>query len=307
MVWILTNARKYGLSVVENAAQRVNSWYEGWPHLAILGTYSFHETRNKSGQQPMNSWNIPEPSPSGNRKVVAIVQSNYIPWKGYFDLINAADEFILFDDMQFTRRDWRNRNKIKTPSGPAWLTIPVQVKGKYFQRIDETLIADKSWARSHWATIQHCYGRARFFGQYKAMLEELYLGCTEEYLSRVNHRFLLALCEALRIPTRLTWSTDYQTAEGKTERLVRLCLQAGATHYLSGPSARDYLDETLFQQAGLAVCWAHYDGYPEYQQLHPPFDHFVSVIDLLFNEGANAPHYLLTTEERPEVENEWSG
>src|SRR5438046_4323553 len=90
----------------------------------------------------------------------AIVQSNYIPWKGYFDLIRRVDEFILYDDVQYTRRDWRNRNLIKTPQGLRWLTIPVEVKGKYYQSIRDTKIADPVWAASHWQTIVHNYGRA---------------------------------------------------------------------------------------------------------------------------------------------------
>jgi hypothetical protein len=100
-------------------------------------------------------------------KTIAIVQSNYIPWKGYFDLIARVDEFILYDDMQYTRRDWRNRNLIKTAQGLQWLTIPVDVKGKYFQRINETQISDANWAEVHWKSIVHTYARAPFFAQYK--------------------------------------------------------------------------------------------------------------------------------------------
>jgi hypothetical protein len=228
-------------------------------------------------------------------KVVAILQSNYIPWKGYFDLIGRVDEFILFDDMQFTRRDWRNRNKIKTASGPAWLTIPVQVKGKYFQRIDETEVADASWAPAHWNTIRCNYARARHFGAYKSLFEELFLGCTERYLSRINHRFLTALCSLLEIRTAITWSTDYRSTEGKTERLVHLCRQAGASEYLSGPSAKGYIEPALFESAGITLSYMEYTGYAEYSQLFPPFDHYVSVIDLIFNEGPDAARFLLRT------------
>jgi len=104
-------------------------------------------------------------------KKVAILQSNYIPWKGYFDMIGLVDEFILYDDMQYTRRDWRNRNKIKTPNGLAWLTIPVEVKGKYFQKINETIISEPQWAKDHWATIKQFYSKARFFKDYKDIFE----------------------------------------------------------------------------------------------------------------------------------------
>jgi WbqC-like protein family len=227
-------------------------------------------------------------------KLVAIVQSNYLPWKGYFDLINWADEFILFDDRQYTRRDWRNRNQIKTPHGPRWLTIPVQVKGRYHQRIDETKVADPTWARRHWESLKHCYARAPFFAAYRPLFEELYLGMKEEYLSRINYRFLQAVCGLLGIRTRLTWSTAYRATDGRTERLIDLCRQAGATAYLSGPVAQAYLDEVAFRAAGLAVRYADYAGYPRYRQLYPPFDHHVSIVDLLFNEGPDAPRYLLS-------------
>jgi hypothetical protein len=232
-------------------------------------------------------------------KVVVVVQSNYIPWKGYFDLINWADEFILFDDRQYTRRDWRNRNRIKTPRGPAWLTIPVQVKGRYLQRIDETRIAPLDWPRQHWETIQHSYSRAQYFADYRDFFEELYLGTCEDYLSRVNHRFLRAVCDLLGIRTRITWSSDYEAAGDKTERLVELCRQAGATEYLSGPSARAYLEEDRFHAAGITLRYADYGGYPEYSQLYPPFDHYVSVLDLLFNEGPEAHRYLLSPAKKP--------
>src|SRR5215204_4466106 len=112
-------------------------------------------------------------------KKVAIVQSNYIPWKGYFDLINLVDEFILFDDMQYTRRDWRNRNIIKTSAGPKWLTIPVAVKGNYFQSIQDTTISDPRWARKHWESIVHSYAKAKSFAMYRDVFEALYLTCEE--------------------------------------------------------------------------------------------------------------------------------
>ena len=153
-------------------------------------------------------------------KVAAIVQSSYIPWKGYFDLINSADEFILLDDVQFTRRDWRNRNLVKAPTGLLWLTIPVAVKGKYFQRICETAISDPGWRERHWQGIVHNYSRARHFQTYKEVFEELYAGATHRLLSEVNLRFLSKICSVLGITTRLSWSTEHEHAEGKTERLV---------------------------------------------------------------------------------------
>lgn len=229
-------------------------------------------------------------------KTVAIVQSNYIPWKGYFDLINQVDEFILYDDAQYTRRDWRNRNKIKTPAGAVWLTIPVNVTGRYFQKIKDTTISDPRWRDEHWRTIAHNYGRAAHFKSYQDWLGTLYGECREDSLSLVNHRFLTAICDLLGIRTKITWSMDYRLdpEASPTAKLVALCQQAGATSYLSGPAARAYMEEELFTASGIELRYADYSGYPEYRQLFPPFDHYVSVIDLLLNEGPNAPRFMKT-------------
>lgn len=231
-------------------------------------------------------------------KIVAVVQSNYIPWRGYFDLIKQADEFVLFDDVQYTRRDWRNRNQIKTAQGLKWLSIPVDVKGKYHQKIRETRIADSNWTTEHWETIRHAYSKAAGFSEYGPLLEELYLGCQESMLSLVNYRFLTGICRMLEIQPRFTWSSEYQLADDKSERLLGICKQAGATHYLSGPSAKAYLDVDLLRQEGVEVVWMDYSGYRDYRQLHPPFEPHVSIIDLLLNEGAQARQFVGTTADR---------
>jgi hypothetical protein len=226
-------------------------------------------------------------------KTVAILQSNYVPWKGYFDMMAAVDEFIIYDDAQYTRRDWRNRNLFKSPSGVRWLTIPVQVKGRYLQTIAETLISDPAWAARHWSTLAGWYRNAPFFSEYKDTLERAYLNLEARHLAQINRRFLELFADLLGIRTPLRSASEYGGAGTKTERLVSICQAAGATRYLSGPAARDYLDEQLFAAAGIAVDWMAYEGYPEYQQLHPPFEHHVSVLDLILSVGPNAPQYLL--------------
>jgi hypothetical protein len=225
-------------------------------------------------------------------KTVAILQSDYIPWKGYFDLINLADEFILFDDVQYTKRDWRNRNKIKTRNGAIWITIPVEVKGKYFQKIKETLITDPTWNKKHWESIVSNYAKCEYFREYKDMFRDLYLGSNERYLSLINYRFISAICRLLSIKTKISWSNDYRIVEGKTERLVSLCKQSGAAEYISGPSAKGYIDEQQFSEAGIVLTYMGYSAYPEYDQMFPPFDHAVSIIDLIFNTGPDAIKYM---------------
>jgi hypothetical protein len=225
-------------------------------------------------------------------KTIAVVQSNYIPWRGYFDLINSVDEFILYDDVQYTIRDWRNRNIIKTQNGPRWLTIPVEVKGKYFQKIKDTVISDTTWGRKHWASIIHNYSRAKYFLIYRELFKDLYLRSEDKLLSQINYRFIIAICQILGIRTTISRSMDYNLVGDKTERLVHLCKQAGATAYLSGPSAKVYLDEDVFRNEGIAVAYIDYSGYPEYRQLYPPFEPSVTIIDLIFNEGPSATGYM---------------
>lgn len=225
-------------------------------------------------------------------KKVAILQSNYIPWKGYFDMISLVDEFILYDDMQYTRRDWRNRNKIKTPNGLSWLTIPVEVKGKYFQKINETMISEPGWAKDHWATIKQFYGKARFFKDHKDVFEEFYLNNQEQYLSQVNYKLISIINEILGIKTKISWSSDYQLVDGKTERLLNLAQQAGAAEYVSGPAAKDYIVDSMFEEAGVKLTWMDYSGYQEYDQMSSPFEHGVTVLDLIFNMGPSASSYL---------------
>jgi hypothetical protein len=225
-------------------------------------------------------------------KRVAIVQSNYIPWKGYFDMIAAVDEFILYDDVQYTRRDWRNRNRIKTPRGTEWLTVPVQAKGRYLQTVNETRIEGEEWARKHWASLRGNYARAACFAETAALLEPLYLGRTYARLAALNRALVESICGFLGISTRISSSSDYTLEEGRTERLAALCAQAGAGEYVSGPSARAYLEEGQFRARGVRVTWFDYAGYPEYPQLWGAFVHEVSIVDLLFNCGREAPRYM---------------
>lgn len=223
-------------------------------------------------------------------KSIAVVQSNYIPWKGYFDMINLVDEFILYDDVQYSRGSWRNRNQIKSQAGPLWLTIPIT--GKFPHKVNEAQVSQPRWNEKHWQTIQHSYTRAKHFAAYREQLEALYLDCDERYLSPLNYRFLSAICAMLGITTKLSWSMDYPLVGDKNERLVSLCQQTHATVYLTGPAARDYMDERLFEEAGIAVRYMDYAGYPEYEQLFPPFTHHVSILDLLFSVGPDAPRYM---------------
>jgi hypothetical protein len=225
-------------------------------------------------------------------KRIAIIQSNYIPWKGYFDIINMVDEFIFYDDVQFTKRSWRNRNLIKTSNGPLWLTIPVLMKNKFHQTIKETKINGIGWQQKHLKSILLNYKRAKNFFEVKDFIIDLYETINSEFLCEVNYFFIKKICEYLGIKTIFKFSYDFNLVSGRTERVVDLCLQLKATHLINGPSARKHMDEGLFHQAGVKVEYMDYDGYPEYPQLFPPFEHKVSILDLMFNAGGNTKKYM---------------
>ncbi|MDH4073891.1 MAG: WbqC family protein [Gammaproteobacteria bacterium] len=226
-------------------------------------------------------------------KTTVILQSNYIPWKGYFDLMHDADEFIIFDDRQYTRRDWRNRNQVKAANGTQWMSIPVISKSKYDQRIDETMVADQVWAMKHWKTLVQLYRDAPHFSAFADRIEALYRAAAQEQmLSRVNRLFLEGMGDILGLKTVLRWSSEFSVADGKTERLVALCQATGADRYISGPAARSYLEPAAFAEAGIDLQFKDYEGYPEYPQKFPPFVHGVTVLDLLFNVGPDAPWYI---------------
>ncbi len=225
-------------------------------------------------------------------KKVIITQSNYIPWKGYFDSINMVDEFVIYDDMQFTKRDWRNRNIIKTQNGAQWLTIPVEVKGKYFQKINETKVSDSTWGMRHWKSICHSYSKAPCFYEFSDVFEDLYLRNNKQLLSEINYEFISLVCRILGINTTIRWSSEFELLSDRTERLVGVCKSVGATDYFSGPAAKNYMDESLFEREGIRVHYFDYSGYPVYHQLYGDFIHGVSIIDLIFNEGNAAKMYM---------------
>lgn len=220
---------------------------------------------------------------------VAIIQSNYLPWKGYFDIIHDVDIFVFLDDVQMTKRDWRTRNKIKTPRGTEWLTVPV--KGGRDQLICETEIATSNWQKDHWKAWHTNYSRTPFFREYKSLLEWLY-GESHRNLSKFNQQATAMICDILGITTRLLCSSDLDAGGVKDDRIINICKILGVTSYLSGPAARHYIVAEKFSAAKIELEYKDYSGYPEYPQLFPPFEHAVSILDLLFNCGPAAPEYI---------------
>jgi len=224
------------------------------------------------------------------QKRVAILQSSYIPWKGFFDIIHDVDTFVFFDDVQYTTRDWRSRNRVMSNGSPIWLSIPAGSNTK--RLINEVRLADHSWQQKHWTTIRHAYAKSPFLKDYAAQLESVYLGRNWESLSEFNQHMTRVLCELLGINVTLVDAAPLAAQGAKTERLVDVCRKVGATYYLSGPAARAYIEPELFEQAGIELAYKDYSGYPEYPQSSDTFEHGVSVLDLLFNVGPSAPDYI---------------
>ncbi|MEQ6123899.1 WbqC family protein [Pseudotenacibaculum sp. MALMAid0570] len=221
---------------------------------------------------------------------VSILQSNYIPWKGYFDLIARSDVFVIYDEVQYTKNDWRNRNKIKTSNGPQWLTIPVK-QSSLDQKIYETEVLKTNWYKKHINALQTNYGKAPYFKEFMETLKPIYER-GETNLSTINKHLIEVICEILNIDTEIIDSRDLNLQGGRQERLEDACRKLKADRYLSGNAAKSYLDEQRFEAIGINVDWMDYKGYKTYNQLYPPFVHEVTILDLIFNEGEKAREFL---------------
>ncbi len=224
-----------------------------------------------------------------------ILQPSYIPWRGYFDQIGRADLFVFYDDVQYDKRGWRNRNQIKTPRGRQWLTIPVHSRGAQTRNIpihQIRIVWENPWNEIHLKAIQQSYSKAPHFDRYRSLLETFYQR-RDEFLADFTIDFTIALARELgNTHTRFMRSSEIAGINGqKTERLIQILQAIGATHYISGPSAQEYIDRESFDRAGITLEYMQYT-YPEYPQPYPPFDPQVSILDLLFMTGPEASQYI---------------
>lgn len=225
-------------------------------------------------------------------KKVVILQSNYIPWKGYFDLMKAADLFVFHDDLQYTRGDWRNRNKIKTKEGLKWLSIPIGNQDN--KRINQVKWQSNHWITKHKDIIKNSYRNAPYFSN--NFLNTIYDSTNCNYLSKFNQRTIRLLAEKLAIKTPIIDTSELDTLNGtKTTKILSILKAVNASEYISGPAGMNYLNTELFDQAKIKLRYFNYSGYKEYKQVYPGFNHNVTSLDLIFNCGENAKNYLKNT------------
>jgi hypothetical protein len=218
---------------------------------------------------------------------VVILQPGYLPWLGFFDQMRRADVFVYYDDVQYDTHGWRNRNRIKTADGPIWLTVPVRHSGLGRPRIlDVEIDGRAAWARKHVASIRQAYAGAPFLARYLPALEAV-LHQKRDRLVDLDLAVVGLMSEWLGIGPRVVRASEIGIGGGQSERLLQICQHFGATEYLSGSAARDYLDEPLFERKGIAVSWQDFD-HPVYPQRHGAFVPYLSAIDLLLNCGDDA-------------------
>lgn len=213
-------------------------------------------------------------------------------------MINMVNEFVIYDDAQYTKRDWRNRNLIKTADGLKWLTIPVEVKNKYKQAIKETKLTDNIWINKHLKILKYNYSKAACYDEMIEWIYNIYKQCENKlFLSELNLLLIKEISGFLGIKTKISFSSDYIIEGTRSGKILNICKQAGALEYLSGPAGKSYLDTVAFDKEGIKVIWMTYSGYKEYPQLYPPFIHEVSILDLLLNMGKYSADYLNSSED----------
>jgi hypothetical protein len=223
------------------------------------------------------------PAPS---TTAVVLQPSYLPWRGYFDLIDRADVFVFYDDVQYDKHGWRNRNRVKTAQGTAWITVPVHARGALEAGTPIAAVAvdhRRDWVRAHLETLRHAYRRQRYFARYAELLAPI-LERRHPLLADLTIELTVAIARELGCATRFVRSSELALHGAKNERLLDVLAQVGATRYISGPSARAYIEPQRFADANVALEYITYD-YPAYAQPHGPYEEAVSIVDTLFALG----------------------
>tara|TARA_B100000609_G_scaffold190194_1_gene177856 strand:+ start:254 stop:931 length:678 start_codon:yes stop_codon:yes gene_type:complete len=221
---------------------------------------------------------------------VVISQSNYLPWKGYFQLISMADVFVFYDTVDFTKRDWRSRNKILGPNGFQWMTIPVgSNRGKSIQ---EVVLPEGEWRENHLETIRRNYAKAPYITDVMRIVSPVYEDATITTLSSFNQSLIHHICAYLGIQTEFRNASEFEHNGDRVEKLISICLQLDATTYLSAPAAKDYISDE-FEGTEVSLKWMEYGPYEPYDQNIEPFSDYVSIIDTIAALGPKTREHIL--------------
>lgn len=216
---------------------------------------------------------------------LAILQPSYIPWIGYFEQIVNVDIFVFYDDVQYTKNDWRNRNKIKTLDGSSWLSIPI--KSSTSKKINEVLIDDtKNWQTKHLKSLKQYYSKSKYFEDIYPLLEKN-INSDINSISTLSIDIIKDIVKYLKIDTKFYLSSDLDIGGDKNNRLINICKHFNASSYYTGLAAKDYIDEELFKKNNIELVYQEYK-HPSYEQLHGDFLPYLSIIDLLFNHGRDS-------------------
>ena len=228
-----------------------------------------------------------------NTRTVGILQPGYLPWLGFFEQVHRCDVFVLYDDVQFEKGSWRNRNRIKTPNGPQWLTVPVLVKGQGFPLIKDVVInSSVPWQKKHIKAITQNYSKAPFFSDYAEGLFQI-LDRSWKSLIDLDLELIYWLVEQLGISTTMVLASGLGVPGSNVQRLINMIQSLGGNHFYEGSAGKNYIDVRLFEEAGISATFQEYD-HPGYPQLHGDFISHLSVIDLLFNCGPESLDILIS-------------
>jgi hypothetical protein len=213
-----------------------------------------------------------------------VLQSNYLPWRGYFDLIQTADQFVFYDEVQYTKNDWRNRNRLRGKNGSFWITIPIE-KESVRRKISEVALPDSDWQNLHYRSICQSYASAPHRKEIDLLIEDIYQKSQWRSLGEMNQYVIRRISDELGLKTKFIDSKDLLLEGDRENRLLSVLKQVDASEYVSGPSAKDYLlpFENHFSEEGVPITYHDYSTYRQYEQLSSPFDGFVSIVDLLVN------------------------
>lgn len=221
------------------------------------------------------------------------MQPTYLPWIGYFELIASSEVFVFFDDVQYEKKSWQGRNRIKTPNNELMLSVPVITSEARFQKINEAKINNaEPWSRKHLKSIEVNYRKAPYFDRYFPKVQELYL---KEYerLVDLNSDLIKLFCKEFGIKTRMVWSSKIEARKGRDEKIIDICRNLGADELYDAAGAKDILDLQKYEQEGIDLVFQDYH-HPEYKQLHGDFVPYMSALDLLFNEGDGSLKIILS-------------